>query len=683
MGFEFPILTLRKVLFAALITGWVHGITDFLLAQNALSPVLYDWSDKTFLWVITTGIITAATLLAALLAWLIQKGSKRLLEKRPFIRVLFSGMLWGIPLIIMNIGISKALGGGLFALLLLGFVATGGLLIFTTSLYRPMAKTLAFIGLMVAAGLSFLANATVLTGLYPYQHESLTYVSLSFTFAAFLLVFRPTRTFKLLTWGLLGVTVIMLIESFGLSGSMKEGVRAAIFGKSVETVHALQVLEPMLDPDMDGATAFAGIDCANFDPSTHPGAKDIIDDAKDQDCLGGPALSVNIEQLLKKMAMDKGLHQVLPANTPVIFLSVDALRQDFAKKMKTYRFLKTRSTEFINAHCAYPGTILSFYSLLTGKAPLSIRTKKWIKWQVPVNDTSQTLAQVLAGNGYTTAGLFFHGMLDPSHGITKGFQFAWTEGLAPKTVVWGEAARVTADKAIAALGSLLKAGRPFFLWVHFYDPHEPYIQHKGFPVKDPKDWRELYDGEVRYTDFHMMRLIRYLKKTGLLDRALVFFFADHGESLGEHDRWFHDSDMYEEQTKVPLLVSGPGLPKGNAVLLPVSLRWLGDTVCDLLGLQRPRNTQGGSLYPFLTGSAPKSAVPVFMEVSHLKNLQRAVILWPWKLIYHVNNAYFELYDLKRDPYERINLYDFARKTASSLEKVLGTWVAFVVNNERH
>ena len=680
MDIEPLTLTFKKVLFAVLITGWAHGITDFLLIHNTLPPILYNWSDKEFLWVITTGIITTATLIAGLFAWLTSKINNRVMKKRHLIRIFYSGTLWAIPLILANIDISKAMGPGLFALLSIGFLVTGGILIFITSLHRPLTKALAFTGLIVSAGLAFGVNATVLKGLYPYQHESLTYVSLSFTFAACLLVFRQTRIIKLLTWGMLGATALMLIEVFGLGVTMKEGIRAAIFEKSVETAHALQVLRPILDPDMDGASAFAGIDCDNFDSSTHPGAKDIIDDNKDQDCIGGPARSKAIKQLLAKMAMDKGLHRVLPKNTPVIFLSVDALRLDFAKKMQSYSLLKTRATGFANAHCAYPGTILSFYSLLTGKAPLTIRTKKWIKWNVPMNDTSQTLAQVLDNNGYTTTGLFFHGMLDPSHGITRGFQSAWTAGLAPKVIVWGAAAKTTTDKAIAAINKLLKTGRPFFLWAHFYDPHEPYIVHTDFPVKDQSNWRDLYDGEVRYTDFHIMRLIRYLKKTGLLDKVLVVFFADHGESLGEHGRWFHDSDMYEEQTKIPLLISGPGLPKGKMVRQPVSLQWLGDTVCDLLGLQRPHDTQGGSLYPFLTGKTVDSDTPVFMEVSHGKNLQRAVIIWPWKLIYHVNEAYFELYNLEKDTYERINLYDFVHKTASSMEKLLGIWIAFVVNH---
>jgi arylsulfatase A-like enzyme len=182
---------------------------------------------------------------------------------------------------------------------------------------------------------------------------------------------------------------------------------------------------------------------------------------------------------------------------------------------------------------------------------------------------------------------------------------------------------------------------PFFVWVHFMDPHGPYFPPQEyrdrFPVDDyrrpddpailpiggtnfglgivpayqvvqgessPAVYRARYDAEVRYVDDHVGAVVRALERRGLSDRTLVVLTADHGESLGEHGYYFaHGWYVYDDTLRVPLLLRGPGVPAGRRVKQSVSLVDLAPTVLDLLALPPSPAMEGTSLRSFLAGQA--------------------------------------------------------------------------------
>jgi|AMFO01.1.fsa_nt_gi Arylsulfatase A and related enzymes len=179
-----------------------------------------------------------------------------------------------------------------------------------------------------------------------------------------------------------------------------------------------------------------------------------------------------------------------------------------------------------------------------------------------------------------------------------------------------------------------------------------------------------------------MRLLEALDGMGALEDTVVVLTADHGESLGERGVWFHDSALTDEQLRVPLAVAGPGVPAGVRQPAPVSLLGLAPTLCALLGVRAPAGAVGGgwARRVLATGPVPEASVPpVFAEVFAADGVARGVVQWPHKLIVHVRAHYFELYDLARDPAERVNLYDLLPQRARALERLLGAWTSAVLS----
>ena len=139
-------------------------------------------------------------------------------------------------------------------------------------------------------------------------------------------------------------------------------------------------------------------------------------------------------------------------------------------------------------------------------------------------------------------------------------------------------------------------GKPFFCWVHLFDPHYPYFTHEdqfGTQFKDRP-----YDAELAYVDVQIDRLISRLSKSGALGHTLIVVVGDHGESLGEHGELSHSMTVYDATLRVPLLVVSPGENRpGHRVAEPVSLVDLTPTLLDRLGLKPLPQSSGPLLRP--------------------------------------------------------------------------------------
>jgi arylsulfatase A-like enzyme len=147
---------------------------------------------------------------------------------------------------------------------------------------------------------------------------------------------------------------------------------------------------------------------------------------------------------------------------------------------------------------------------------------------------------------------------------------------------------------------------PWFAFLHTYQVHEPYAPPPGYRerVGSPDTPSGSYDGEVRYTDEHLSRLLAELRRFGVLDETLIVVTSDHGEQFGEHGLRGHGNSLYDTLLHVPLLIRAPGLvPAGRRIDHPIGLIDLVPTVLELLEKRPSPWVQGVSLVPLLRGES--------------------------------------------------------------------------------
>jgi Flp pilus assembly protein TadD len=259
-------------------------------------------------------------------------------------------------------------------------------------------------------------------------------------------------------------------------------------------------------------------------------------------------------------------------------------------------------------------------------------------------------------------------VLDRRYGLARGFEHYDDQMGLRRTAAGGEAER-TADRVVdAALAWLAGAPERFFLWVHLYDPHADYEPPPGFAAAFP---RQLYAGEIAFADFETGRLLAALKDRYGDAGTLVVATSDHGESRGEHDELTHSLTLYDATQRVPLVMSGPGLPRGAVVTAPVRLADVAPTLLALAGLPPLAEASGGDLRPWIAG-AREATPPAYLETlaPHLD--------FRWSPLYGLRSARWkyvraprpELYDLAADPGETENRFEASPELARDLDAQL-------------
>ena len=211
---------------------------------------------------------------------------------------------------------------------------------------------------------------------------------------------------------------------------------------------------------------------------------------------------------------------------------------------------------------------------------------------------------------------------------------------------------------------------PFFVWLHLYDPHEPY---RAPPPFGPAFTDSPYDGEVAFTDAIVASILDKLSALGLLGSTIVAVIGDHGESLGDHGEETHSMFVYDSAMRVPFLLWRPGrLPAGLVVRQPVRAIDLPWTLAELVGVPPPKTPHSRSLVPLIEGRGGQASEPVYAE-TYLPELYmnwaplRALRDDRWKLI---DAPRPELYDLATDAGETQNLYDREPQTAAAIRRAL-------------
>src|SRR5262249_7746798 len=221
-----------------------------------------------------------------------------------------------------------------------------------------------------------------------------------------------------------------------------------------------------------------------------------------------------------------------------------------------------------------------------------------------LGDDRVTLAELLKEKGYGRGGFVGAFVLDRRWGIAQGFDRYFDEfdlkkfeQAASMDVIQRPGSEVV-DKALAWLGE--DRERPFFAWVHLYDPPAPYEAPEPFRSRFPASMEGAYDAEIASADAQVGRLLDALDDDGRLAETLVIVVGDHGEMLGEHGEQTHGFFIYEAAVHIPLILAGPGLP-ARTVADQVRIVDVMPTALALLRVPAPKAVQGASLEPVLRG----------------------------------------------------------------------------------
>lgn len=348
-----------------------------------------------------------------------------------------------------------------------------------------------------------------------------------------------------------------------------------------------------------------------------------------------------------------------------------------------------------------------------------------------------TMAEILREAGYETAGFISGPLLSRQFGFARGF------GLYDDRYDRLQSTRARLLARSWLFGSLYRAGlfvdrdldsqrvaeevnplvetwlaqrggvaRPFFLFVHYWDPHGPYeppsplnMREDGTPLGVPFDMDrlligdytltpgaladtiELYDREIQYVDRHVGKLLETLEMGGWLDKAIVFLTSDHGESFGEHGHWEHSRVLYDDLLRVPFIVRLPGGRAAGTVVedLVAQPTDILPTVLSLIGLEPPALLEGRDLLADVMEGEAGVGSPGFAFAELRRNVD-----WPerWgarydrdlvsartlrhKLI-RSSTGEEELYDLESDPGETMNLIDREPEIGSAMRAILEAW----------
>ena len=380
----------------------------------------------------------------------------------------------------------------------------------------------------------------------------------------------------------------------------------------------------------------------------------------------------------------------------LVLIVIDALRADHLAAYGSADGLTpnidsfaAEATQYDAAYASSPWTLTSIGALLTSRRPsfcglktANAELRDWYLWEANLPDDVPLLSEQLQRSGYATAAELTNPFLARERGLQRGFQHFRNEDgdeigsvLTPASTVTGQASRWLE----------LNGREPFFLWVHYLDPHVPY-RPPDMPAelraKYPPSWitaraywyqvmqtsdpetraryqefcRKMYAEEVRYVDRWFGELIVALKEAGLYEDSLVVVTADHGEELFDHGGFEHGHSMYEELLRVPLLVKWPRATEADGrISQTVGLLDLAPTFLEFAGAPPMPGMEGAAL-PRKDGLV---GAEVYSEGLLYGRDQTALTGDDYKVIYHPHaesgERQFEVYDRRSDREEQRDL----------------------------
>jgi arylsulfatase A-like enzyme/Flp pilus assembly protein TadD len=331
--------------------------------------------------------------------------------------------------------------------------------------------------------------------------------------------------------------------------------------------------------------------------------------------------------------------------------------------------LAARGVLFETAYAACPVTLPSHATMFTGLAPR--------EHGIHHNGTGglsagiATLPDMLRSRLYETGGFVGAFVLNRKFGLNRGFQ-EYDDSTGAEFAEGGmqrrRSGRLVVDAALAWLKG--RTSRPFFCWVHLFDPHAPYRPRQE--LFGDQFVERPYDAGIAAVDGQVGRIIDFLDRHNLRKRTLIVVVGDHGEGLGEHEEREHGHMLYNSTLRVPLIVAHPALCKpGHRVTEPISLVELLPMLEECLGLEVDAKRRERSLKAALHGenlpTRPCYAETDIPFLEHRWAPQRSLVSENWK---YIRSPRPELYDLSHDPAELKNLAESRPERLREMEGVL-------------
>jgi arylsulfatase A-like enzyme len=436
------------------------------------------------------------------------------------------------------------------------------------------------------------------------------------------------------------------------------------------------------DLDGDGLTAlFDGLDCDEGDPAVNAMAHDVPGNGRDEDCDGADAVAA--EGLIlgdpRPFPFDGARHY------NVLFIMVDALRADHLHFMGYHREtspnldrLASRSLVFTDAMAQYPSTGISVPSMLAGIYP------EYMRWGKPRRSNEYRLRKenvlitdVLRRNGYTTRALvsaWIERNIKGLHDHFEKFDALYPHEEWKKWV--RDSSRLSVKRAIEFF-SRYDGRKPFFLFLHMEDHHEPYIDHDPPGRSFGKRKVDRYDSDIFWTDLWLGFLLTFIEQEPWFEETIIIVVADHGEEFKEHGKGYHGHQIYQESIHVPIILRVPGIDPMQ-VDTPVALVDLFPTLLDLTGILHPREgLQGTSL--LRTAWAPaEEERPLFSMLADREKKptyrNKVIRKGRYKLILDLGSQKEEFYDLLEDPGETVDLSGNAPLALEEMRELLKTFL---------
>lgn len=384
-------------------------------------------------------------------------------------------------------------------------------------------------------------------------------------------------------------------------------------------------------------------------------------------------------------------------------LALDGLNPRGRDTTPNLRRLAERGIVFERAISQAPWTLPAFASILTGLYPhehgaFSITGR--------LRERERTLPEVLREAGYQTIGVVSQVHLARGNGFDQGCEIFDDSAMVSEQALSGQ---LTSDAALRALEQI-DAAKPFFAFLHYFDPHSEYVDHDDLPWSDGYEgWLreqlaydnlernrekldagdikyvlDVYDEETAYTDRQIGRVLDELERRGLAERTLIVVCVDHGEQFLEHGGFGHTTTLYEELVRVPLIIVPPGSKEGSRRTDVVETRNVFGTVMDVLQVDCERAAtemwsaeQAHSLLSPPATPERQAFSIVWLPDSKASSGKRvclsAVREGHWKLIHDWTRDRRMLFDLDSDPGEQHDVFARETELAARLSAELDTW----------
>jgi choline-sulfatase len=359
----------------------------------------------------------------------------------------------------------------------------------------------------------------------------------------------------------------------------------------------------------------------------------------------------------------------------VLLITLDTTRADHlgcygysSAKTPHLDGLAHEGIRFARVYCPAPLTLPSHCSIMSGLYPVTHRVRN-NGHDLPPG--IKTLAEILRDHGYTTSAFVSSFSVDSRFGIGRGFD-VYDDAFQSQLPLKSTNAERRAEETFGRFSRWLEnmQGNKFFAWVHYFDPHLPYDPPS--PYREEFDGRP-YDGEIAYMDHYVGAILERLEEKGILEKTIIVVAGDHGEGLGDKVETGHGIFLYEETLRVPLIFHNRKIfPRSQVIENQVRLVDVAPTILEIIGLRDEAvGMQGQSLATSLRGKIRNDLDGLVETFYPRENFGWSelvgLISGDWKFIQAPRP---ELYDLKNDPGERKNMYNFSAAKARELAKKL-------------